>query len=1249
MARPRRRVPHATELLLALLLIAGSLAVVDAGPASATGEPRAAVPVATASGSLSPAVLASEPREPVAGTADDAAPSGSVPLSATAVGSLSVLVTFGYTNSSELASLLAGLTDPSSPQYHDYLTAAEFDAEFAPAPSTYAAAVAYFGAEGARNLTSYPDRLALTFDASPSVASAAFGTTIETFAGGGGTYLAPSSPITLPTSLASVVVGVEGLRSDSASGAGPGVAGGSGEEPSASDVVGPSDVAGYLAPPTVDGVQYEYLPDLQVANDELSLFDQYGFPQNETVAAIVAAGEYTGTGETTSCGTLTSGEDVGPWVSTDLTAYDGETLPSGEPDSPVVAVPVSGASLPGCLASWDTTGTVLANTAELEAIASTAPGASIYGVYGPTWASADAAFATILSPPSTLSAAVRDGLDNVSVVSTAYAVSDRNDTSWMTDLEQAQARGITVLAATGNAGDNPKSSAWTNTTVEFPASMAYSKFGDVAVGGETITLNPSNLTLATADAWNISSSDTSQGGPLGTEGGVSSVFTSEPSWQASSPGANAVIDGLGRAVPDLSAIANNTLVTVTVDGIRYDATNASATGPFKFADGTGIAVSVTAGLVAEIDFVLEGAGTARVGFFDPELYALADEEYAALPSGSIKGTTPGTYNASLPTLPLRDVTAGRNDLYVALPGYDLLTGWGSLDAYNTTMYLFTVGSAGIAGRLQEISDKIALNGLAATTTLPGGATDTAYNASVQQSFYLANSFGAPVYGVRSLVLIARDGSDWTLNFTGWVSFPFSGLYPNLTVSEFWWPQPGETLSLPVTMNLTTSLVPAAGSTPPEVKFSFGVTGTSNLTLSVPGAAYILGSTNDSYSWQGTTYSNGPKGSASPLGYLAPQCGIEGGPTGGSGDFGRATAGTVEGWVEPYGGSKLVAATTANVSLTETHNPETAANLTYHENATVPNDWSFSSSPGGAIQGISEVGPAGSTVTWKETGLPSSATWFVTLPGGVRLLSAVGGSTIVASLVSGSYAWTAAVDLANWSASPDTGTVTPSGSALEVDLTIYRAVNTVTFTATGPTFPFDWSVTIAGIPELSGSTSTLSTSLAYGKYTYTAADTAANWEPESPTGSFTIGSTPTAIPVAFSLVTFPAEIYLYPPTGVAIYCTVTIGNHSSTEEQQTYTAHLPNGTYNWSVSNLPAGDHAHPSSGQFVIKGARQTASVTITGPARGLFGLGLLGYGLLGAAAAVVIVGVLLLRPRRTPPRPPKPRPRDQTWQPGGN
>jgi kumamolisin len=78
--------------------------------------------------------------------------------------------------------------------------------------------------------------------------------------------------------------------------------------------------------------------------------------------------------------------------------------------------------------------------------------------------------------------------------------------------------------------------------------------------------------------------------------------------------------------------------------------------------GTSLATPVWAALTALIDQYLQSQGHQPVGFANPLLYRLA--------------------RSSPPYPPYHDVTVGTNALYPAVPGYDMVTGLGTPDAWN---------------------------------------------------------------------------------------------------------------------------------------------------------------------------------------------------------------------------------------------------------------------------------------------------------------------------------------------------------------------------------------------------------------------------------------------------------------------------------------------------------------------------------------------------------------------------------------
>jgi hypothetical protein len=1179
------------------------------------------------------------PRSSVEDSPSDGLLPGSSPLSAVPSGNLSIVVTLAYSNGSRLHALLRALALPSGA--HEYLSAAEFDREFAPSARLYREAATYFGSFGVAHLTTYADRATLTFEAAPTTVERIFGTTLRSYSIEGRSYVAPTGSPSLPSPLARSVVQVEGLGTGSTiarqllSAGTPSVAGPARVEPA----IAPA-VSGYRTPATLGSAQIEYGPDFQVAYDERSLFDAYGEPRNATVALLTASGTYTGGSNETRCGNLSSGEDVGPWDPADISAFFGATLPAGEHAASVTGVPLDGAAVPTCLAAWDTSHIVAPNTVALEMIGSTAPGARIYGLYGPTPSAADldTALATVLSPGAPLSPAVIANLENVSVVATPWGFADVNDSAWYDSLEQAEARGITVLAAAGDSADDPASAEWSGSAVEFPASMAYDSFGTTAVGGTTVTLNPSSLQIANQIAWNVSAKDPAHGGPEGTSGGVSKLIA-EPSWQKLSSAAG-LLGGMGRGVPDIAALANDTAATVTIDGRQLDATNASFGEAFYNASGTGVAVAITAGLLAEVDHALLAAGDKPVGFPDPTIYPLANAEYTALPGGAVHGAgyTPN-YTSPLPALPFRDVVQGRNYDDLAGVGYDLVSGWGSLDAYNFTMYLIVPPTLPSYGPLRAIQDWVNLTDLGISPSGAGGVPLPGAVATVQQNLFLANGLGAPIIWVQSVLYLSYQGSGtWAVNFTAWVVFPFWGLYPDESVYEFWIPKTGQKLELPLSFELTTYLTPERPTWDSVVTFTFG-DGASPISLTVPGAQYLLGGYDHSYNWQGTNYTDGPGPAGSVRGFLAPQVALVGSPGGGPANMTSATAGTIAAFVEPIGSTSFEAAEMSVVTTAETQTAEQAENLSY--TATSSNGWSFGYGAGSTEQGISVSEPFRYAVAFDQTGAPTSLSWSVSLSTGSKLSGTGADASLVGNLENGTYSWTAATTSHNYTIAPSSGMVAVAGGTMTIDLVFTAKLDTVTFVANGDmAFPFDWSVEILPSSTISGSSSDLATTLTYATYTYHIRCTNSSWAPTKAIDSFTLGATPVTLEVTFDLVTYNAKITPVYGVGVLLPWTVTVdGVKKSGHATKAFTFPLPNGTYHYEIGGLPADSSANPSNGTFTVDGLpAPNVLIQIIGPPKGpggFAGLGVWGYVLVGAgAAAAVLVAVFVLR-RRSPPEEP--------------
>ncbi len=230
----------------------------------------------------------------------------------------------------------------------------------------------------------------------------------------------------------------------------------------------------------------------------------------------------------------------------------------------------------------------------------------------------------------------------------------------------AKAAGVTVLSSSGDSGPTDvkldESTLYTTPQVDWPASDPLV----TAVGGTMLDIG-SDGNRATPDAaWG----GRANGGAGG--GGLSTVFP-RPAFQDTVRG----VVGARRGVPDIA------LDSATSSGlITY---SSYAGSDWSVGGGTSQAAPLLAGIVALAD---EQAG-ARVGYLNDVLY------------GALARTGSG----------IVDVTRGSNDLvngsgvtnpvpgYRAVPGYDLSTGLGTVDAGRFVPALV----AATSGRTQPLS------------------------------------------------------------------------------------------------------------------------------------------------------------------------------------------------------------------------------------------------------------------------------------------------------------------------------------------------------------------------------------------------------------------------------------------------------------------------------------------------------------------------------------------------------------------
>jgi subtilase family serine protease len=416
------------------------------------------------------------------------------------------------------------------------------------------------------------------------------------------------------------------------------------------------------------------------------------------------------------------------------------------------------------------------------------------------WSNAIAKNADILfitadsNPDNGVEDAIAYAIDNnvAPILSTSYGLCEPDEAlsdfdSQQTLFAQANAQGMTILAAAGDDGAADCDSATTETlatqglAVDFPASSQYV----TGVGGTTLqaegagtyfssTNNSSGgsaLSYIPEDVWNDSFQNA-------TGGGVS-ILVAEPAWQSGV--ATAIASG--RNVPDLALTASP-----NTDGLLYCTPYGTAgistcvNGTFRNNDaqttlnvtgGTSAGPPTMSGVLA---LLLENNGPgSRVGNINPNLYQLAamfppstttNNPFHDITSGNNNvACEGGTPNCSS-TTPATNGTFG----YSAGVGYDQTTGWGSIDAHNL---------------VQDWTFDFKLSSSPSTLTIQAGSSSAAtITATPQSNFngmvtFAANgcSVSSTLPGVTCTVTAATVNASGNTTVT--ISVPSSASTPPL--------------------------------------------------------------------------------------------------------------------------------------------------------------------------------------------------------------------------------------------------------------------------------------------------------------------------------------------------------------------------------------------------------------------------------------------------------------------------------------
>ncbi len=197
-------------------------------------------------------------------------------------------------------------------------------------------------------------------------------------------------------------------------------------------------------------------------------------------------------------------------------------------------------------------------------------------------------------------------------------------------FQQMVAQGQSFFTASGDSDAFPG-------MIDFPGDSPYI----TEVGGTTLTTSGPGGAWVSETVWNW-------GNGTGSGGGIS-TFYPIPDWQTNLNLTVAQGSSIWRNTPDVALVADK--IYVRAGGRDYSV------------GGTSCAAPLWAGFIALVNQQAEAAGKATLGFANPAIYAIGRSTNYNLAVHDII-----TGNNQSPNSPTR---------FLAVPGYDLCTGWGT--------------------------------------------------------------------------------------------------------------------------------------------------------------------------------------------------------------------------------------------------------------------------------------------------------------------------------------------------------------------------------------------------------------------------------------------------------------------------------------------------------------------------------------------------------------------------------------------